>query len=143
MDNFSTAVPLCFEPTHIISLSGMMLLQHQASNESLSPKSVMSTMVDKNPVFATPSQGCRISLRMATSDRGKHKVSIGILSFVNIGLMTTAEERREVSLPLPTSPKYEDHAYTPEYSREDDRTASLTSIPQVLHKLLAMLFDTS
>ena len=93
----------------------------------------MSTMDDNNAVFATPSQG-----RMATSDRGRHKVSIAFLSFVNIGLMTTTEGRRGVSSPLPTSPKYEDRADTPEHSREDDRTASLTSIPGELSKFFTI-----
>ena len=60
--------------------------------------------------------------------RGRHKVRIVILSFVNIGLITTTEGRRDLSSP-PTSPKYEDQAYTPEYSRENDKTASLASIP--------------
>ena len=68
-------------------------------------------------------------------DKGR---SIAILSFVDIGLMTTTEGRRDVSSPLPTSPKYEDQAYTPEYSRENDRTASLTSIPGKSSKLFTI-----
>src|ERR1700749_2397671 len=88
----------------------------------------MSRMDDNNPVLATPSQEHRVLCRIATYREGEAQGENCHSFFCEYRSDNTTEGRRDLSSP-PTSPKYEDQAYTPEYSRENDKTASLASIP--------------
>ncbi|EDR04520.1 uncharacterized protein LACBIDRAFT_304259 [Laccaria bicolor S238N-H82] len=117
-----------------------------------SRRSVFSFQAQQRTQAGSSSQ-THISAPLFLSDVQESKAPVNILQARDVGQGEAQKGRRDASLPLPASPKYEGRAYIqpasrkpppnrpsptashrkrefwPEYSRENDRTASLTLIP--------------